>query len=59
MNVELEHRTRFPDLDVSGDDPVATAKIAPAHLHEVPDYYECLEEMEPTAVSGRSGQKSR
>ena len=31
MNVELEHGTRFPDLDVSGDDPVITLKIALAH----------------------------
>ena len=46
MNVELEHGTRFPDLDVSGDDPVTTAKIALAHLRELPDYYERLKIME-------------
>lgn len=46
MNVELEHGTRFPDLDVSGDDPVITLKIALAHLREFPDYYERLEVME-------------
>lgn len=46
MNVELEHGTRFPDLDVSGDDPVVTVKIALAHLREFPDYYERLEIME-------------
>ena len=46
MNVELEHGTRFPDLDVSGDDPVVTVKIALAHLREFPDYYERLEVME-------------
>lgn len=46
MNVELEHGTRFPDLDVSGDDPVITLKIALAHLREFPDYYERLEIME-------------
>jgi Protein of unknown function (DUF5661) len=46
MNVELEHGTRFPDLDVSGDDPVITVKIALAHLREFPDYYERLEVME-------------
>lgn len=49
MNVELEHGTRFPDLDVSGDDPVITAKIALAHLREFPDYYERLEVMEREA----------
>jgi hypothetical protein len=58
MNVELEHGTRFPDLDVSGDDPVATAKIALAHLREFPDYYERLAKMEREAESGRSVQKS-
>jgi hypothetical protein len=46
MNVELEHGTRFPELDVSGDDPVITVKIALAHLREFPDYYERLAVME-------------
>ena len=49
MDVELEHGTRFPDLDVTGDDPVVTAKIALAHLREFPDYYERLESMEREA----------
>lgn len=49
MNVETEHGTRFPDLDVTGDDPVLTAKIALAHLREFPDYYERLEVMEREA----------
>ena len=49
MNVETEHGTRFPDLDVTGDDPVITVKIALAHLREFPDYYERLEVMEREA----------
>lgn len=49
MNVELEHGTRFQDLDVTGDDPVITAKIALAHLREFPDYYERLDAMEREA----------
>ena len=49
MNVELEHGTRYPDLDVTGDDPVTTAKIALAHLREFPDYYQRLEVMEREA----------
>jgi hypothetical protein len=49
MNVELEHGTRFPDLDVSGDDPVVTLKIALAHLREFADYYDRLEIMEREA----------
>jgi hypothetical protein len=36
MNVELEH------LDVTGGDPLLTARIALAHLRERPDYYEWL-----------------
>ena len=46
MLVELEHGTRTPELDVTGDDATATAKIALAHLREFPDYYERLERME-------------
>lgn len=49
MDVELEHGTRFPDLDVTGNDPVVTAKIALAHLREFPDYYERLGAMEREA----------
>lgn len=49
MNVELEHGKRFPDLDVTGNDPVVTVKIALAHLREFPDYYERLEVMEREA----------
>lgn len=49
MNVELEHGTRSPDLDVTGDDPVITVKIALAHLREFPDYYERLDAMEREA----------
>ena len=49
MNVELEHGTRFPDLDVTGDDPVVTAKVALAHLREFPDYYQRLAIMEREA----------
>ncbi len=46
MDVELEHGSRFPDLDVTSDDPVVTVKIALAHLREFPDYYERLAVME-------------
>lgn len=49
MNVELEHGSRFPDLNVSGDDPIVSAKIALAHLREFPDYYERLVRMEAEA----------
>jgi hypothetical protein len=46
MDVELEHGTRDPETDVTGDDPVLTAKIALAHLRELPDYYARLARME-------------
>ncbi|HET7237066.1 MAG TPA: DUF5661 family protein [Actinomycetota bacterium] len=49
MDVELEHGRRDPATDVTEDDPVMTAKIALAHLREMPDYYERLEEMEAAA----------
>lgn len=54
MNVELEQGTRFPGLDVTGDDPVITAKIALAHLKEFPDYYERLDAMERESDTTRA-----
>jgi hypothetical protein len=49
MDVELEHGRRDPATDVTGNDPVTTAKIAFAHLNEFPDYYTRLERMEEEA----------
>ena len=46
MTVELEHGRRDPLTDVTGDDPLLTAKIAIAHLREFPDYYDRLARME-------------
>ncbi len=46
MDVELEHGTRGPETDVTGDDPLVTGKIALAHLREFPDYYTRLARME-------------
>ncbi len=49
---ELEHGCTFavaPDpnqTNVTGDDLIATAKIALAHLYEVTDYYTRLEKLE-------------
>lgn len=48
MEVELEHGTISKQTNVTNDDLVTTAKIALAHLRELPDYYERLEEMERT-----------
>ncbi len=49
MNVELEHGLHDLLTNVTGDDPVVTGKIALAHLHEFPDYYSRLEQMEEQA----------
>jgi len=46
MDVELEHGKRFPEANVTNDDPQLTGKIAWAHLMERPDYYERLELVE-------------
>lgn len=49
INVELEHGTRYPEANVTNNDPVLTGKIAYAHLKEFPDYYERLEKLESEA----------
>ena len=46
MEVELEHGRRDPATNVTDDDPHTTAKIALAHLNELPDYYDRLAVME-------------
>jgi hypothetical protein len=38
MDVELEHGLHDPATNVTNDDPIATGKIALAHLNEFPDY---------------------
>jgi Mn-dependent DtxR family transcriptional regulator len=49
MNVELEHGLGNILTNVTGDDPLITGKIALAHLHEFPDYYTRLEQLEEQA----------
>lgn len=51
LDVELEHGQRDPQTNVTNDDILMTAKIALAHLNELPDYYSRLEEMERSAGS--------
>jgi hypothetical protein len=46
MEVELEHGRRDPATNVTDDDTLKTAKIALAHLNELPDYYDRLAVME-------------
>ena len=52
MEVELEHGRRDSLTNVTDDDPLLTAKIALAHLRELPDYYTRLAVME-AAGEGR------
>jgi hypothetical protein len=49
LEVELEHGSRDPETNVTGDDLVLTGKIAWAHLKEIRDYYRRLDLMEAEA----------
>jgi hypothetical protein len=49
LAVELEHGAHDPQTNVTNDDPVATGKIALAHLKEFADYYTRLTKMEAEA----------
>ena len=39
INIELEHGTVNPKTNVTNNDLIITAKIALAHLNELPNYY--------------------
>lgn len=49
LEVELEHGLIDPVTNVTNDDLIMTAKIALAHLKEIPDYYTRLKKMETDA----------
>ncbi|HMQ79150.1 MAG TPA: hypothetical protein PKD94_06250 [Ignavibacteria bacterium] len=49
LEVEMEHGLIDPVTNITGDDLVMTAKIALAHLKEIPDYYTRLKKMEKEA----------
>lgn len=51
MAVELEHGRHDPLTNVTDDEPLVTAKIALAHLRELPDYYTRLARMEHAGES--------
>jgi uncharacterized protein DUF5661 len=51
MDVELEHGTQDLETNVTDDDVTVTAKIARAHLNEIPDYYARLALMEAEAAA--------
>lgn len=54
LDVELEHGSRGPETDISGNDPIVTGKIALAHLTEFPDYYTRLAILERDAAAHTS-----
>ncbi len=51
LSVELEHGTAHSETNVTDDNEITTAKIAWAHLMEIPDYYTRLLKMEQEAGS--------
>jgi Protein of unknown function (DUF5661) len=51
LSIELEHGSAHPETNVTGDNENLTAKIAYAHLMEIPDYYTRLIKMEKEAGS--------
>lgn len=46
MNVEVEHGKVDKETNVTDDNKIKTAKVALAHLKEVPDYYTKLKKVE-------------
>jgi organic hydroperoxide reductase OsmC/OhrA len=52
LEVEMEHGTDISETNITHDDVFTTAKIAWAHLHEIPDYYTRLIAMEEQAEKG-------
>lgn len=49
--MELEHGTRYPRANITGDNPILTGKIALAHLLEFPNYYTRLSKLEEEATA--------
>lgn len=58
--VEMEHGSSISELtNVTHDDPILTGKIALAHLLEIPDYYDRLEEMEEEGEEFWEGKREK
>jgi peroxiredoxin-like protein len=55
LEVEMEHGKKIGETNITNDDEYLTAKIAWAHLHEIPDYYTRLEKMEKEAEKELAG----
>src|SRR5450759_2391906 len=57
LGVELEHGLVERETNVTWNDPIATGKIALAHLKEFPDYYTRLAVLEREAADHWKGRK--
>lgn len=57
LEVELEHGMVDPVTNVTNDDLTLTAKIALAHIREIPDYYTRLKKMEIEAENDMKASK--
>jgi rubrerythrin len=58
LDVELEHGRKDDPTNVTNDDPIATGKIALAHLTEFPDYYNRIIKLEEEAKAYWSGRSN-
>ncbi len=45
LNVETEHGSKHEETNITHDIDILTAKLALAHLRQIPDYYTRLEKM--------------
>lgn len=59
MNAELEHGNASPDLNITNDDPILTAKLAAAHLRKSPLYYAPNKGLKAWETSLRKGVKTK
>ena len=57
IQVELEHGKINSETNITDDDPIKTAKIAIAHLNEIPDYYTRLARMEEEGKKAKRNQE--
>ncbi len=58
LSVELEHGSHDMQTNVTNDDLTMTAKIAFAHMKEIPDYYARLKKMEDEGEAYWETQRS-
>ena len=59
IHSELQHGRVDPDTNITDDDLIVTAKIALAHLNEIPDYYTRLATMEAQAFDEQAHHRPK